>query len=39
MINKSKPAAAKGKYIINGALSLTMSPAITLNTAELLELR
>ncbi len=34
-INKSKPAAAKGRYIKNGALSLTMSPAITLDTSEL----
>ncbi len=38
-INKSKPAAAKGRYILNGALSLTMSPAITLDTTELLEIR
>jgi large subunit ribosomal protein L1 len=38
-INKSKPAAAKGRYILNGALSLTMSPAVTLNTAELLEIK
>jgi large subunit ribosomal protein L1 len=38
-INKSKPAAAKGRYIKNGALSLTMSPAITLDTSELLEIK
>ena len=38
-INKAKPASAKGRYIINGALSLTMSPAITLDTAELLDMR
>ncbi len=38
-INKAKPAAAKGRYILNGALSLTMSPAVTLNTAELLEIK
>ncbi len=38
-INKSKPAAAKGRYIINGALSLTMSPAITLDTTELLDIK
>ena len=38
-INKAKPASAKGKYITNGALSLTMSPAITLNTSELMDLR
>jgi len=38
-INKAKPAAAKGRYIKNGALSLTMSPAVTLNTSELLEIK
>ncbi len=38
-INKSKPAAAKGRYILNGALSLTMSPAITLDTTELLDIK
>jgi large subunit ribosomal protein L1 len=38
-INKAKPAAAKGKYIKNGALSLTMSPAVTLDTAELLDIK
>jgi len=38
-INKVKPASAKGRYILNGALSLTMSPAVTLDTAELLEMK
>ncbi len=38
-INKAKPAAAKGRYIKNGALSLTMSPAVTLDTAELLDIK
>ena len=38
-INKLKPASAKGKYILNGALSLTMSPAVTLDTQELMELK
>jgi len=38
-INKAKPASAKGKYITNGALSLTMSPSITLSTAELMDLK
>lgn len=36
-INKKKPAAAKGRYISNAALSLTMSPAIKLDIAELLD--
>ena len=38
-INKQKPASAKGKYIKSGAISLTMSPAIKLDTAELLEIK
>ena len=38
-INKVKPASAKGRYILNGALSLTMSPAVTLDTAELLDIK
>jgi len=38
-INKAKPASSKGRYILNGALSLTMSPAVTLDTAELLEIK
>lgn len=38
-INKAKPASAKGRYITNGALSLTMSPSITLNTSELMDMK
>ena len=38
-INKLKPASAKGKYILNGALSLTMSPSVKLNTAELMDIK
>jgi large subunit ribosomal protein L1 len=38
-INKHKPAAAKGRYIKHAALSLTMSPGITLDTQELLEMK
>jgi len=37
-INKHKPAAAKGRYIKHAALSLTMSPGVTLETQELLEM-
>jgi len=36
-INKHKPAASKGRYIKNAALSLTMSPSINLDTQELLD--
>jgi len=38
-INKLKPASAKGRYILNGALSLTMSPSINLDTQELMEIK
>jgi len=38
-INKQKPAAAKGRYIQNGTLSLTMSPSIKLDTNQLLEIK
>jgi len=36
-INKMKPASAKGRYIQNGALSLTMSPSVKLDVNELAE--
>lgn len=39
IINKLKPASSKGRYILNGAVSLTMSPSVTLDTAELLEMK
>lgn len=38
-INKHKPATAKGRYIKNAALSLTMSPSISLETQELLDMK
>ncbi|TQR61321.1 50S ribosomal protein L1 [Campylobacter troglodytis] len=38
-INKHKPATAKGRYIKNAALSLTMSPSVSLETQELLDLK
>jgi large subunit ribosomal protein L1 len=38
-INKQKPATAKGKYIKETAISLTMSPSVKLNADELLELK
>lgn len=38
-INKAKPAAAKGKYITNAAVSLTMSPSVKLNTLELMDMK
>lgn len=38
-INKQKPASAKGRYIKNAALSLTMSPAIKFDLAELADMK
>jgi len=38
-INKHKPATAKGRYIKNAALSLTMSQSLSLETQELLDLK
>lgn len=38
-INKQKPASAKGRYIKNAALSLTMSPAVKLDLVELAEIK
>ena len=38
-INKMKPAAAKGKYVKNAALSLTMSPSVELDTAEVMDIK
>jgi len=38
-INKAKPASAKGRYILNGALSLTMSPAVTMDASELMDMK
>lgn len=38
-INKNKPSTAKGRYIKNAALSLTMSPSVSLETQELMDIR
>ena len=38
-INRAKPSTAKGRYIKNAALSLTMSPAIKFDIQELLDIR
>jgi large subunit ribosomal protein L1 len=38
-INKLKPSVAKGKYIRSSVLCLTMSPAVELNTQELIDIR
>jgi len=38
-VNRAKPASAKGRFITNGAISLTMSPSLRLDTTELMELK
>ncbi|MGP2657213.1 50S ribosomal protein L1 [Malaciobacter sp. WC5094] len=38
-INKAKPASAKGRYFTNAAVSLTMSPSITVDTSELMDIK
>ena len=38
-INRAKPASAKGRYVRNAALSLTMSPSITLDSSEVMEIK
>lgn len=38
-INKAKPSTAKGRYIANAAISLTMSPSIILDNMEIMEIR
>jgi len=38
-INRAKPASAKGRYVQNAALSLTMSPSITMDSSEVMEIK
>lgn len=38
-INKAKPASAKGRFITNAAVSLTMSPSVTLDASEVMEIK
>ena len=38
-INRLKPASAKGRYIKNATLSLTMSPSVKVDPMELLEIK
>jgi len=38
-VNKAKPASAKGKYVTKAAVSLTMSPAVTIDSLELMDIK
>ena len=38
-VNRAKPASAKGRFITNAAISLTMSPSITLNASEVMDIK
>jgi len=38
-VNKAKPASAKGRFISNAAISLTMSPSIKLDSSEVMEIK
>ena len=38
-INKHKPSSSKGRYIKNAAISLTMSPAVKFDIAELADIK
>jgi len=38
-VNRAKPASAKGRFISNAAISLTMSPSITLDTSEVMDIK
>ena len=38
-INKAKPSTAKGRYIANAAISLTMSPSVIIDNMEIMEIR
>jgi large subunit ribosomal protein L1 len=38
-VNRAKPASAKGRFITNAAISLTMSPSIKLDTSEVMDIK
>lgn len=38
-INKAKPSTAKGRYVTNAALSLTMSPSVDLDVMEVMDIK
>ncbi len=38
-INKAKPSSAKGRYMKNAAISLTMSPSVNMDVLELMDVK
>jgi len=38
-INKAKPSTAKGRYITNAAISLTMSPSVDVDVLEMMDIK
>jgi len=38
-INKAKPSTAKGKYVTKATVSLTMSPSVTINSLEMMDIK
>jgi len=38
-INKAKPSSAKGRYMTNAAVSLTMSPSVNMDVLELMDIK
>ena len=38
-VNKQKPASAKGRYVASATISLTMSPAVKVDTSEMMDLK
>ena len=38
-INKAKPSTAKGKYVTKAAVSLTMSPSVIIDSAEMMDIK
>jgi len=38
-INKAKPSTAKGRYVTKAAVSLTMSPSVTISSSEMMDIK
>ncbi|MEA2051037.1 MAG: 50S ribosomal protein L1 [Campylobacterota bacterium] len=38
-VNKAKPSTAKGRYVTKAAISLTMSPSVTIDSTEMMDIK